>query len=250
MTVGELKPGDFIAVPRSLPDFGRPHKLPPLRVGGHHLEHPVRDATHTTVDLMWLLGLLVGDGNIQDAGKTHRVQLAIPATDVALRAEIAGQPAQRAELLAAARLQAPQFAPAHWHSGYLRSGKAWATIEEAQRRAAADKRLDDYSLQRATAAEIRAEMADSPSDSSVRTLLRLMEDKGHLAHEVDGPRYVYFATLPQDAASRRALQHVIRTFFGGSAGRLVSALLDDELLDDDALDALAQLVDDKRKENR
>jgi predicted transcriptional regulator len=105
-----------------------------------------------------------------------------------------------------------------------------------------------YRLGRATAAEIRAELPDSPSDSSVRTLLRLMEDKGHLAHEVDGPRYVYFATMPPDVASRRALHHLIRTFFGGSPQRLVSTLLDDELLDDEALEALAQLVDDKRKE--
>lgn len=107
-----------------------------------------------------------------------------------------------------------------------------------------------YRLGRATAAEIRAELADSPSDSTVRTLLRLMEDKGHLAHEVDGPRYVYFAATPPDVASRHALQHLIRTFFGGSPRRLVSALLDDELLDDDALEALAQLVDDKRKDGR
>lgn len=107
-----------------------------------------------------------------------------------------------------------------------------------------------YRLGRATAAEIRAELADSPSDSSVRTLLRLMEEKGHLAHEVDGPRYVYFATTPPEVASRSALRHLIQTFFGGSAQRLVSTLLDDdEQIDEATLDALAQLVDEKRKES-
>lgn len=106
-----------------------------------------------------------------------------------------------------------------------------------------------YRRGRVTAQEIRAELADAPSDSSVRTLLRLMEEKGHLAHEVDGPRFVYFATVEPEVASRRAVHHVIRTFFGGSAQRLVSALLDDdELVDDAALAALAALVEEKRRD--
>jgi Fe-S cluster assembly protein SufB len=88
LTVGEIQPGDFIAVPRSLPDVGVPHKLPPLAVGGHHLESAIRNVPESTVDLMWLLGLLLGDGTVQDTGKTHRVQFAIPATDVELRAEL------------------------------------------------------------------------------------------------------------------------------------------------------------------
>ena len=104
-----------------------------------------------------------------------------------------------------------------------------------------------YRLGRATASEIRAEIPDPLSDSSVRTMLRLMEDKGHLAHEVDGPRYVYFATTPAEVASRGALRHLLGTFFGGSATRLVSALVDDEQLDDPTLDALAQLVDERRR---
>src|SRR5690606_21844883 len=54
----------------------------------HHLEQPVRGIPESTVDLMWLLGLWMGDGTVQDAGKTHRVQFAIPATDVELRAEV------------------------------------------------------------------------------------------------------------------------------------------------------------------
>lgn len=106
-----------------------------------------------------------------------------------------------------------------------------------------------YRLGQATAAQVRAELVDSPSDSSVRTLLRLMEEKGHLDHRVDGPRFVYFATTPPEVASRRALQHLVRTFFGGSVDQLVSTLIDDDELDDDALDALAKLVEDKRRDN-
>lgn len=103
-----------------------------------------------------------------------------------------------------------------------------------------------YRLGRATAAEIRAELPDALSDSAVRTLLRLMEEKGHLAHDIDGPRYVYFATTPADVASRSALRHLLGTFFGGSPTRLASALLD-ETLDEHALDELARLVDEKRR---
>jgi FeS assembly protein SufB len=81
VTVGELAPGDFVATPRRLPEFGLPHELPAMA----GLTAPQR----TNIDLMWLLGLFIGDGNLQDAGRTHRVQFAIPATDVELRAEIA-----------------------------------------------------------------------------------------------------------------------------------------------------------------
>ena len=106
-----------------------------------------------------------------------------------------------------------------------------------------------YRLGRATAAEIREQLPDSPSDSSVRTLLRLLEEKAHLTHEVDGPRYVYRATTPPDVAGRTALRHLIATFFGGSADRLVSALVDDEQLDQRALDELARLVEERRKQS-
>ncbi|HTY73645.1 MAG TPA: Fe-S cluster assembly protein SufB [Actinomycetes bacterium] len=89
ITVGELKPGDFVAVPCKLPTFGEPYALPSLHAGPHHLESPVHGPASTNADLMWLLGLFLGDGNLQDSGKTHRVQFAIPATDGAVRAEIA-----------------------------------------------------------------------------------------------------------------------------------------------------------------
>ncbi|MCB9688827.1 MAG: BlaI/MecI/CopY family transcriptional regulator [Alphaproteobacteria bacterium] len=103
-----------------------------------------------------------------------------------------------------------------------------------------------YRLGRVTAAEVREQLSGSPSDSSVRTILRLMEEKGHLTHEVDGPRYVYVATTPPEVASRRAVRHLVQTFFGGDPRRLVSALLDDEQLDESELEELARLVDTHR----
>ena len=89
LTVGELRTGDLIAVPRSLPRFGKPYLLPTLPTQKHHLETPCRVPAETNADLMWLLGLFIGDGNLQDSGKTHRVQFAIPEADAELRAEVA-----------------------------------------------------------------------------------------------------------------------------------------------------------------
>ena len=78
--VGEIRPGDFIAVPRRIPEFGSAVELP----AAPGLQAP----THSTVDLMWLLGLYLGDGNLHLSARTYRVQFAIPATDVELRAEL------------------------------------------------------------------------------------------------------------------------------------------------------------------
>src|SRR3954464_12538943 len=84
-----------------------------------------------------------------------------------------------------------------------------------------------YRRGRATAAEVLEDMPDPPSYSAVRAMLRLLEEKGHLRHEQDGPRYVFMPTAPRDRASRSALTHVVRTFFDGSASEAVAALLND-----------------------
>ncbi|WP_343600680.1 Fe-S cluster assembly protein SufB [Mycobacterium sp.] len=81
VTVGELQPGDFIAVPRALPDVGVAAELPSVT--------GLATFATSSVDLMWLLGLYVGDGNLHLSTKTYRVQFAIPATDVELRTELA-----------------------------------------------------------------------------------------------------------------------------------------------------------------
>jgi FeS assembly protein SufB len=88
ITVGELRVGDLIAVPRSLPETGAPFTLPGLPAQSHHLQTRCRVPRETNEDLMWLLGLFLGDGNLQDGGRTHRIQFAIPATDAELRAEL------------------------------------------------------------------------------------------------------------------------------------------------------------------
>jgi BlaI family penicillinase repressor len=79
---------------------------------------------------------------------------------------------------------------------------------------------------RATVEEIRAELPDAPSPSSVRKLLEIMIDRELLAREYDGPRYVYFPAAKPEDASRSALKQLLRTFFNNSPGSAMAALLD------------------------
>jgi len=83
-----------------------------------------------------------------------------------------------------------------------------------------------YRRRRATVEEIRAELPDAPSPSSVRKLLEIMIDRGLLAREYDGPRFVYFPAVKPEDASRSALQQLVRTFFNDSASSAMAALLD------------------------
>ena len=109
-----------------------------------------------------------------------------------------------------------------------------------------------YRHGRVTAAEVREELPDPPGYSTVRTLLRILEDKGHLRHEQDGPRYLYRPTLPRSRARRTALQGLLRNFFDGSRERMIEALLDapDRELSAEELDRLADLIDRARREGR
>ena len=104
----------------------------------------------------------------------------------------------------------------------------------------------------ATAAEVRDDLPDAPSYSAVRALLRILEDKGHVKHEYDGPRFVFSPTGSRPAAQASALKQVIRTFFDGSASHAVAALLDlsKKELSADELDRLSKLVDKARVEGR
>ncbi|MGE0444570.1 MAG: BlaI/MecI/CopY family transcriptional regulator [Vicinamibacterales bacterium] len=81
---------------------------------------------------------------------------------------------------------------------------------------------------RATAAEVLAEIPGDPTYSTVRTQLRVLEQKGHVRHEQDGPRFVYTPVVRRQTARRSALRHVIDTFFDGSPERVVEALLGGE----------------------
>ncbi|MDB6139264.1 MAG: CopY family transcriptional regulator [Verrucomicrobiaceae bacterium] len=83
-----------------------------------------------------------------------------------------------------------------------------------------------YARGEATAAEIAEAITDAPSYSTVRALLRILEEKGALKHREDGPRYVFMPTQPHDQASRSALKGVLQTFFAGSLANAVAALVD------------------------
>ena len=104
----------------------------------------------------------------------------------------------------------------------------------------------------ATAAEVHAALPDAPSYSAVRALLRILEEKGHLSHAQDGPRYVYSPVVPRSTARESALRGVVRTFFGGSATEAVAALLDmsDGKLSRTDLDEIAGLIRRAKREGR
>jgi len=106
-----------------------------------------------------------------------------------------------------------------------------------------------YKLGRASAAEIRAGLDGAPSDSTVRTQLRVLESKGHVRHEEHGLRYVYLPTVPRHSARRSALRHLVDTFFDGSTAKAVVALLGGEgaRVSDDDLDRIARLVEEARR---
>ena len=109
-----------------------------------------------------------------------------------------------------------------------------------------------YRLGRATAGEILEAMAEPPSNSTVRTQLRVLEAKGHVRHEEHGLRYVYLPTVPRHSARRSALKHLVETFFDGSNANVVAALLGGEgsRLSTDDLDRIATLVNNARREPR
>jgi BlaI family penicillinase repressor len=106
-----------------------------------------------------------------------------------------------------------------------------------------------YAQGRATAAEVQTALPDPPSYSAVRAMLRILEEKGHVRHEQDGPRYVYVPIVARDNAKRSALRHMLRTFFDGSAEQAISALLDDSSarLSEAELDRLARMINQARR---
>lgn len=101
---------------------------------------------------------------------------------------------------------------------------------------------------RSTAAEVQAALPEAPSYSAVRALLRILETKGLIRHEADGPRYVYVTAIPRDTAKRSALRHIVRTFFDGSTEDAVAALIDGSStsLSPTQLDRLQALIDARR----
>ncbi len=109
-----------------------------------------------------------------------------------------------------------------------------------------------YQRGQATAADVMQGMPDAPGYSAVRAMLRVLEGKGHLRHESQGPRYVFLPTVPREKARRSSLQQLMQTFFEGSVEQTVAALLDlsASRLTHEELDRLSALIDRARKEGR
>src|SRR5580704_11133475 len=107
-----------------------------------------------------------------------------------------------------------------------------------------------YRRGRAAAGEVMADLSGDPSYSTVRTQLRVLEDKGHVHHEEEGLRYVYSPAVPRHAARKSALRHLVDTFFDGSSEKVVGALLggDGARLSEEELQRIADLVAKAKKE--
>jgi BlaI family penicillinase repressor len=109
-----------------------------------------------------------------------------------------------------------------------------------------------YRMGEGTVAEVMAELRDPPSYSAVRSTLRILEGKGHVGHKEDGPRYVYVPAVGRESARRAALNHVVDTFFDGSADHALVALLrrSDLELSDKQIERLTRAIRRAKEEGR
>lgn len=109
-----------------------------------------------------------------------------------------------------------------------------------------------YRRGRATALEVQEDLADPPSYSAVRALLRLLEERGHARHTQEGQKYVYAPAVARGDARRSALAHVVKTFFAGSVEHAVAALVDSSRvkLSRDELDRLSEVIERAKSEGR
>ena len=107
-----------------------------------------------------------------------------------------------------------------------------------------------FQLGEATAAEVQERMPEAPSYSAVRAQLRILEEKGHVTHTEDGPRYVYRPVVARDTAQKSAVSHLLSTFFGGSVEAAMTALLDatDRKLSGAEVERLAALIEQRKRE--
>jgi predicted transcriptional regulator len=123
------------------------------------------------------------------------------------------------------------------------------TSEQLSRR---ERQIMDviYARGQATAAEVTAALPDPPSYSAVRALLRILEQKGHLRHQEDGPRYVFLPTVSRDRARKSALRNLVRTFFDGSPAQAAAALIDQAELSGADVARLEELIERAKKEGR
>jgi predicted transcriptional regulator len=109
-----------------------------------------------------------------------------------------------------------------------------------------------YALGKASAAEIREQIADPPTYTAIRTHLSILEKKGHVRHESDGTRYIYEPRVAREQMGRRAIDSLLKTFFDNSVERAVTALLTtkDANIPREDLDRLAELIEKAKREGR
>jgi len=109
-----------------------------------------------------------------------------------------------------------------------------------------------YQAGRASAAEVLEALPDPPGYSAVRATLRILEQKGHVRHEEDGRAYVFIPVMKKDAARKRALTHLLKTFFDNSTEQAVAALVDlaGPKANPAELDRIRKIIDDAKKEGR
>jgi BlaI family penicillinase repressor len=108
-----------------------------------------------------------------------------------------------------------------------------------------------YKLERGTVGEVLAALPDQRNYSTVRAQLRVLEEKGHVRHEEQGLRYLYFPAVPRQVARRSALRHLVETFFDGSTEKVVAALLGGEVsrISREEMERLARLIEKRGKES-
>lgn len=128
-------------------------------------------------------------------------------------------------------------------------------MNKAKRKALArrERQIMDvlYKLERGTVGEVLAALPDRRNYSTVRAQLRVLEEKGHVRHEEQGLRYLYFPAVPREVARRSALRHLMETFFDGSTEKVVAALLGGEAsrISRAELERLTRLIEKRGKES-
>jgi predicted transcriptional regulator len=109
-----------------------------------------------------------------------------------------------------------------------------------------------YRLGKASAADVREELPDPPTNTAVRTHLGILQEKGHIRFESDGTRYIYEPVVPRDEMAKNVIDGVLKTFFGGSIERVVATLIDSEesAVTPEQLDRLAEIIAEARRDGR
>lgn len=109
-----------------------------------------------------------------------------------------------------------------------------------------------YQRGKASASEVRDAMDDPPSNSAVRTLLRVLEEKGHVRRRAEGLKYVYVPTVAKEKAKRTAVKHLLETYFDGSSEQIVAALLDvsSRQLTREELDRMTEMIEKAKREGK